>query len=118
VTGFLTECEKREAGGVRREAFADAVRTFVQRAVGAPVATEMLESIDYPPHLRMNYRVTDDAGRELAGGRDLAALKAQLGQAAQLTFGKAEPGIERDNIRSWDFGDLPQEISFTAAAAS
>jgi len=112
VTGFLTECEKREAGGVRREAFADALRTFVQRAVGAPVAAETLEAIDYPPHLRMNFRVVDDAGRELAGGRDLAALKAQLSQAAQLTFGKAEPGIERDNIRVWDFGDLPREISF------
>ncbi len=61
----------------------------------------------------MNYRVIDDAGRELAGGRDLATLKAQLGEAAQLTFGKAEPGIERDDIRSWDFGDLPLEISFT-----
>jgi ATP-dependent helicase HrpA len=119
VTGFLTECgrweaesERGEAEGVRREAFADAVRTFVQRAVGAPVARDTLEAIDYPPHLKMNFRVVDDAGRELAGGRDLAALKAQLSQAAQLTFGKAEPGIERDNIRVWDFGDLPQQISF------
>jgi len=113
VTGFLTECVKGGAGGGGREPLAAALARYVQRAAGAPVATEVLEAIDYPPHLRMNYRVTDDAGRELAGGRDLAALKAQLGQAAQLTFGKAEPGIERDNIRSWDFGDLPQEISFT-----
>ncbi|MBX9810900.1 MAG: ATP-dependent RNA helicase HrpA [Burkholderiales bacterium] len=122
VTAFLTECEKREAGGVplkgvlkrmRREAFADAIRRFVQRATGAPVATDVLEAIAYPPHLRMNFRVIDDAGRELASGRDLAALKEQLGQAAQLTFGRAGPGIERDNLRAWDFGDLPQEISFT-----
>ena len=46
-------------------------------------------------------------------GRDLAGLKAQLGQAAQLTFGKAEPGIERTGIQAWDFGDLPEEIAFT-----
>jgi ATP-dependent helicase HrpA len=63
----------------------------------------------------MNFRVVDDAGHELASGRDLAALKAQLGQAAQLTFGRAEPGIEREGITAWDFGDLPAEIAFTRA---
>ena len=66
-----------------------------------------------PAHLRMNYRIVDDAGRELAVGRDLLALKGQLGQAAQLTFGKAEPGIEREGLRQWDFGDLPEEIAFS-----
>jgi ATP-dependent helicase HrpA len=63
----------------------------------------------------MNFRVVDEAGRELASGRDLLALKGQLGQAAQLTFGKAEPGIERAGIRTWDFGDLPEQIAFTKA---
>jgi ATP-dependent helicase HrpA len=110
VTAFLTECEKRES-------LAAALARYVQRAAGTPVATEVLETIEYPPYLRMNYQVTDDGGRELAGGRDLAALKVQLGQAAQLTFGKAEPGIERDDIRVWDFGDLPQEISFSRAGS-
>ncbi len=108
VTEFLAEY-----GG--REPLAAALGEFVQRAVGAPVAAGALEAIAYPPHLRMNFRIVDDAGRELAGGRDLAALQEQLGQAALLTFGKAEPGIERDNLRIWDFGDLPQEISFTRA---
>jgi ATP-dependent helicase HrpA len=113
VTAFLTECDRREARGERREAFADAIRSFVQRAAGVPVDRDAIAAIDYPPHLRMNFRVVDDAGRELATGRDLVALKAQLGQAAQLTFGQADTGIERDNIRLWDFGDLPQEIAFT-----
>lgn len=40
-------------------------------------------------------------------------LRTQLGQAAQLTFAQAEPGIERDQVRAWDFGDLPEQISFT-----
>lgn len=113
VTAFLTECDRREARGERREAFADAIRSYVQRAAGVPVDKDAMEAIDYPPHLRMNFQVVDDAGRELATGRDLAALKARLGQAAQLTFGQVDTGIERDNIRLWDFGDLPQEIAFT-----
>jgi ATP-dependent helicase HrpA len=61
----------------------------------------------------MNFRVVDEAGRELASGRDLPALKTQLGQAASLTFSADEPGIEKSGIRAWDFGDLPAEISFT-----
>jgi len=61
----------------------------------------------------MNFRVVDEAGRELAMGRDLAALKTQLGQAAQLTFVTADPGIEKSGIRAWDFGELPPSIAFT-----
>ena len=65
----------------------------------------------------MNYRVVDDAGQELAMSRNLAQLKAQLGQAAQLTFARSDSGerapIERDDVKGWDFGDLPEEIAFT-----
>ena len=49
--------------------------------------------------------------------RNLAQLKAQLGQAAQLTFARSDSGerapIERDDVKRWDFGDLPEEITFT-----
>jgi ATP-dependent helicase HrpA len=65
----------------------------------------------------MNYRVIDDAGQELAMSRNLGQLKAQLGQAAQLTFSRSDSGermpIERDDLKCWDFGDLPEEIAFT-----
>ena len=50
--------------------------------------------------------------------RNLAQLKGRsLGQAAQLTFARSDSGerapIERDDIKRWDFGDLPEEIAFT-----
>ena len=98
-----------------RPSFREALARYAHRASGTPVEREAVEAIDYPPHLRMNFRVIDDAGRELASGRDLNALKTQLGEAAQLTFAQGEPGIERENIRAWDFGDLPREIAFTRA---
>ena len=107
VTAFLEDVEFASAS------LTSALQRFVQRAVGAPVDSGVWESIELSSHLKMNYRVIDDAGHELAMGRDLAALKAQLGQAAQLTFAKAEPGIERDQVRAWDFGDLPEQLSFT-----
>ncbi len=109
VTAFLEEQDAAES----RPRLASALGRYIQRATGMPVATEVWSKIELPPHLNMNIRVVDEAGRELAGGRDLAALKTQLGQAASLTFGADEPGIERSGIRAWDFGDLPAEISFT-----
>lgn len=90
-----------------------ALARYVQRAAGEPVSSDAWEGFELPPHLRMNFSVVDEAGRDLATGRDLAALKAQLGQAAQLTFATAETGIEKSGIRAWDFGELPAEIAFT-----
>jgi ATP-dependent helicase HrpA len=93
--------------------FFDSLRRFVQRRIGEPIPADVWHDRELPVHLKMNFRVVDEAGRELASGRDLLALKGQLGQAAQLTFAKAEPGIERTGLRAWDFGDLPEEIAFT-----
>ncbi|MEO5772180.1 MAG: ATP-dependent RNA helicase HrpA, partial [Burkholderiaceae bacterium] len=38
------------------------------------------------PHLWMNFRVVDDHGRQLGTGRNLAALKAELGVQARSAF--------------------------------
>ncbi len=38
------------------------------------------------PHLFMNFRVLDEHGRQLAQGRDLAGLKAELGTQARNAF--------------------------------
>jgi ATP-dependent helicase HrpA len=109
VTEFLVEAEtqKTSAGLI------DALTRYAHRKIGAPISSEDWEKAEIPPHLKMNYRVVDETGRELAMGRDLAKLKAELGQAAQLTFSSAEPGVERADITAWDFGDLPKQITFT-----
>ena len=106
VTAFLT-------GSDASRPFVAALANFVRQRAGQPVAADVWDGAEIAAHLKMNFKVIDDAGRELAGGRDLAVLKAQLGQAAQLTFAKAETGLERDNIRVWDCGDLPEQLAFT-----
>ncbi len=85
------------------------------RGVGQPVSADEFSQTDLPLHLRMNFRVVDDAGQELAQGRDLIAIRAQLGEAAQLTFrdtADETTGIEKSGITKWDFGDLPAKLSF------
>jgi ATP-dependent RNA helicase HrpA len=95
----------------------DLLAKFVHRKVGAPISNNVWEDKEPPLHLQMNYKVVDDAGHELAMSRDLAQLQSQLGQAAQLTFAQVDDeeknSIERDNVMRWDFGDLPEEITFT-----
>jgi len=39
-----------------------------------------------PPHLFMNFRIVDEHGRQLGLGRNLAALKAELGGQARSAF--------------------------------
>ena len=45
-------------------------------------------------------------------GRDVAELRARLGEAASLTLAQAQPGMEREGITAWDLGELPGQVSF------
>jgi len=68
-----------------------------------------------PAHLFMNFKVVDEHGRMLAGGRNLEQLKAEYGGQAQASFQQAAQGDERvartlahDNLKAWTFGELPE----------
>jgi len=106
VTKFL-ESSPAPGAGVR-----DAVLQYASRIAGERLDSSIWSKEDPPPHLRMNIRVVDDAKRELAMGRDLADLRKRLGEAATVTLAKSKPGMEREGITAWDFGDLPETVSF------
>ena len=89
-----------------------AVLAYASRIVGERLDADIWSKDDPPPHLRMNVRVVDEAKRELAMGRDLGELRKRLGEAATLTLAKSRPGMERDGITTWDFGELPEQVSF------
>ena len=89
-----------------------------------------------PPHLFMNFLVVDEHGRQLGIGRNLAALKAELGAQARTAFQalaglraasapaatQAAPPAQRRRSpaamppaaaaaarhTTWDFGELPE----------
>jgi len=64
-----------------------------------------------PPELRMNVRVTDAEGQTLAAGRDLDALRRQLGvEAAEAFTAIDDPRWNRDDLTTWDFDELPEKI--------
>ena len=59
----------------------------------------------------MNVRVTDAEGRCVASGRDLEAIRRELGPQAAESFSLLhDPRWNRDGVTAWDFDDLPAEI--------
>ena len=90
----------------------DTVLAYAGRVLGDRIDGDVWSKDDIPPHLLMNVRVVDDAKRELAMGRDLVELRKRLGEAASLTLAKSRPGMEREGITAWDFGELPEQVTF------
>ena len=105
VTQFLEQAKVGEG------AIKEVLAAYIQRVTTLKIAVEDWTE-DTPAHLLMNISVVDDAGRELAMGRDWNVLKKQLGSAAQLTFRNTSPDIEKTGLKQWDFGDLPATLSF------
>ena len=105
VTAFL------EAVPFGEDTLPGALRRYLKARLSEAPPVDVWDAIDLPPYLACNLRVLDAAGMELAAGRDLAALRDQLGEAAQLSFAQASPGMGKRGLKSWDFGDLPATLT-------
>ncbi len=68
-----------------------------------------------PTHLLMNFKVVDEHGRMLSGGRNLDQLKAEHGKQAQASFQKfaardeqVAQALAHEKLTDWTFGALPE----------
>jgi ATP-dependent helicase HrpA len=105
VTAFLSE------PSVTGQSLPEALRAFIAGRIKTPVPPGVWDDRELPAHLAVNVKVIDPGGHELAMSRDLKMLRAQLGEAAQLSFAESDGSLERRGIRTWDFGDLPESLS-------
>jgi ATP-dependent helicase HrpA len=130
ATNFVDQHDgpKFGAGGLLEALIAD-VRAETQVAMKS--ADFKLETL--PAHLFMNFKVIDEHGRQLAMGRNLAQLRAELGGQAQQHFQKLAAAATLDfgddaapqtsvavpsgdpsstalyeNLTTWNFGKLPE----------
>ncbi len=88
----------------------ECVRREVARLAGAELDRALFEG-PIPDCYRMNFRVVDERGAELAMGRDLRELRRRLGVKVEKAFGKiGGEAYHRDGITQWDFGDLPERV--------
>ncbi len=93
----------------------DALADFLARTTGQSIPRDTWRPEALPTHLAMNYRVLDADNRVLAEGRDLAALRRQLGAEASRSLQQAAAPQEREEVARWDFGDLPERVELASA---
>jgi ATP-dependent helicase HrpA len=104
----------REAWSGPSQTLVDALCTDVRAQRGITCRPDDFKVETLPPHLVMNFKIVDEHGRQLGMGRNLAALRAELGQQAQQTFqalAEADTRAARalgERITDWDFGELPE----------
>jgi len=89
---------------------AEAVARYAREELNLVLPLDAFRPELLPAHLSMNFLVVDEHGRQLAMGRNLAQLRAELGEQAGEQFSAiAQPKAALSGITAWSFGEL-QEI--------
>ncbi|HEY9281417.1 MAG TPA: ATP-dependent RNA helicase HrpA [Eoetvoesiella sp.] len=113
AAGFVDRWFERASApemGLLEAVSADMWEQVKVRPVRSDFKTETL-----PAHLFMNFKVVDEHGRMLSGGRNLDQLKAEHGRQAQASFQKlaardehVAQALAHEQLTDWSFGPLPE----------
>lgn len=79
-----------------------------QRLRNVSLDRQLFEGVSLPAYLQVKIRVVDDAGRTLAEPSELSVLQQQF-PASKAAASLKHP-MERDGVRNWDFGPLPEHV--------
>ncbi len=98
--------DRRPADG---EPLLGAVSDAVRRLSGVNVPTDQWNVAGLPSHLRLTFRVTDDAGAAIGEGTDLGALRRKYARETKAAVAKVADGLERRGLTSFaEVGELPR----------
>jgi len=114
--GPLPELAARFVGAVppADTPLAAAIARFARAELNLDVPVDAFRAETLPAHLAMNFLVVDEHGRQLAMGRNLAQLRAELGARAGEQFSAiARPAAvgregQGSGVTDWDFGALEE----------
>jgi ATP-dependent helicase HrpA len=88
---------------------AQALARHARRGLNVVVPLDAFRAEMIPAHLSMNFRVVDEHGRQIAMGRNLAQLRADLGEAAGERFAELAQGqAPSEKVTGWEFGDIEE----------
>lgn len=76
----------------------------LRRMANLNIPLEQWNNITLPTHLHMHLIVVDASGKTVACNDDLSTLQCSHGLQSTTN----QPLTRQQNIRTWDFGDLPQ----------
>ncbi|MBW9213473.1 ATP-dependent RNA helicase HrpA [Mumia sp. zg.B53] len=89
---------------------AEAMSAGIRTLNGDVVAPGTFDLASLPRHLRVTFRVRDGEA-EIARGKDLDALRAELRPRLGRTISAASSNLERTGIMAWDLGTIPTEVT-------
>src|SRR6266567_5899758 len=88
---------------------AQAIARYARRDQNLAVPLDAFRPETLPAHLSMNFRIVDEHGRQLGMGRNLAQLRAELGQKAGEQFSEiVKADVPVAEFTGWEFGDLEE----------
>ncbi|MEV0127248.1 ATP-dependent RNA helicase HrpA [Dactylosporangium sp. NPDC050688] len=93
----------------------DALERELRRLTGVTVPRDAWDLTRVPEHLKMSFRIVDDAGAVLAESKSLPELRARLAPKVQETVAEAATEVTTSGSTTWDFGTLPRSLSRTVA---
>ena len=92
----------------------EVLATQLQSLSGVRVRPEDFSPEVLPAQLKVSYRVIDSKAKQLEIGNDLAALQQKLAQSSIEAVSNMiqfdGPSIERSNLQTWDFDELPRQL--------
>jgi ATP-dependent helicase HrpA len=102
----------------RRGTLRAAVARELDHLRGVRVGPDAFDVQKLPAHLRVTFRVEDDAGTIIAAGEDLDALRAQVRPRLRAELAAATASLERTGLRAWTLGDLPRAVTLPGAGSA
>ena len=95
-----------------------ALSTVIKDVAGVAVPPHAFDASLVPPHLRIGFSIDDEHGTPVAVGKDIVALRKLVAPRVRAAVARESPIEERKGITTWDFGDLPSEVSTSRAGVS
>ncbi len=90
-----------------------ALSRFVRERLGVDVPADAWNSATLDERLNLRFSIVDGSGQELAAGRDISLLEQKFPDLeGEKIITQARVTWEKTNLKSWDFGDIPQSVAF------
>ena len=107
----------------RDEPLAMALSSVIEKRFGLLIPPKTWSTLKIPEHLRLRIRVVDPGGREIVSGRGAWALKQvksieEIGLRNTEAWKRARNEWEQDDLKRWNFGDLPEKIFVTESTVA
>jgi ATP-dependent helicase HrpA len=95
-----------------------AMRKAIYKRFGVDIPVASWNQDTVSDYLKLRYAIVDEKGREVSSGRDITVLQKDIvSEIVSSAFMRAQKIWEKDGLREWSFGDLPEIISLGRESA-